>query len=240
MMHCKTKEHIEDIKIGLKRDFSINELMSLSTDVPTPADSNSNLIKIPAGEVFVLKFPYRERIIALMYIAKRTRPDIAHAVGEAAKFCERHPALNNWLCLLPEQWRAFAELQASTDSCYFKHRSRVYEFIQRNSRVNLAAASSHKSEVIDQAAKTIFQDNKGCIALAKNPVYHERTKQIDIKCHFLLEKALNEVITLGYKSTEEMAADGITKALLMEKHSNFLTSLNMAVCTHRSHIKEEY
>ena len=36
------------------------------------------------------KFPYRELVGALMYIATCTRPDIAHAVGEVAKFCERY------------------------------------------------------------------------------------------------------------------------------------------------------
>ena len=41
-------------------------------------------------EVFVSKFPYRELVGALMYVATCTRPDIAHAVGEAAKFCERY------------------------------------------------------------------------------------------------------------------------------------------------------
>ena len=36
------------------------------------------------------KFPYRELVGALMYVAKCTRPDIAHAVGEVSKFCERY------------------------------------------------------------------------------------------------------------------------------------------------------
>ena len=81
----------------------------------------------------------------------------------------------------------------------------------------------------DKASTTIYQDNQGCIALAKNPVYHSRTKHIDIKFHFLREKVLEEVITLEYKPTEEMVADGFTKALPRDKHAKFLASLNMAV-----------
>ena len=35
-------------------------------------------------------FPYRELVGALMYVATCTRPEIVHAVGEVAKFCERY------------------------------------------------------------------------------------------------------------------------------------------------------
>ena len=59
-------------------------------DVHTPADSNSKLIKMRREEDFAPKYPYRELVGALMYIATCTRPDIAHAVGEVAKFCERY------------------------------------------------------------------------------------------------------------------------------------------------------
>ena len=54
-------------------------------------------------------------------------------------------------------------------------------------------------EYIDQSTTTIFRDNQGCIALAKNPEYHARTKHIDIKFHFLPEKVLHDVIALKYK-----------------------------------------
>ena len=56
----------------------------------TPANSNSKLMKIREEEAFAPKCPYCELVGALMYIATCTRPDIAHAVGEVAKFCERY------------------------------------------------------------------------------------------------------------------------------------------------------
>ena len=60
---------------------------------------------------------------------------------------------------------------------------------------------------------TIYEDNQGCIALAKNPVFHSRTKHIDIKFHFLREKIEEDMMELEYKPTNEMIADGFTKAL---------------------------
>uniref|UniRef100_A0AAV1U138 Reverse transcriptase Ty1/copia-type domain-containing protein n=1 Tax=Peronospora matthiolae TaxID=2874970 RepID=A0AAV1U138_9STRA len=59
-------------------------------DVHTPADSNSKLIKMGQEEAFVPMYPYRGLVGASMYIATCTRTDIAHAVGEVVKFCERY------------------------------------------------------------------------------------------------------------------------------------------------------
>ena len=45
-----------------------------------------------------------------------------------------------------------------------------------------------KSFSSDQKSPTIiFEDNQGCIALANNPVAHDRTKQFDIRYHFTIE-----------------------------------------------------
>ena len=59
-------------------------------DVHTPADSNSELLKMQDDEEFVPKFPFKEQVGALMYIMTCTRPDIANAIGEVAKYCERY------------------------------------------------------------------------------------------------------------------------------------------------------
>ena len=37
---------------------------------------------------------------------------------------------------------------------------------------------------------TIWCDNLGAIALASNPVYHARTKHIEVDYHFIREKGL--------------------------------------------------
>ena len=76
-------------------------------------------------------------------------------------------------------------------------------------------------------AMTIYEDNQGCIALAKNPVFHARTKYIDIKFHFLREKIEEGVIQLEYKPTDEMLADGLTKALGRTKHAIFIKGLHL-------------
>ncbi len=58
----------------------------------------------------------------------------------------------------------------------------------------------------------IFGDNTASIALAKDPVHHERTKHIDIKHHFLRHYVLNNKIRLSYVGTADNVADLLTKA----------------------------
>ena len=82
-------------------------------------------------------------------------------------------------------------------------------------------------EMASDQAVLIYEDNQGCIALAKNPVFHARTKYIDIKFHFLREKIEEGVIQLEYKPTDEMLADGLTKALGRTKHAIFIKGLHL-------------
>ncbi|XP_071741192.1 probable disease resistance protein At1g61300 [Rutidosis leptorrhynchoides] len=84
-------------------------------------------------------------------------------------------------------------------------------------------------------ATQIFCDNKSAIAMAKNPVFHGRTKHIDIKYHFLREVSAKKDIELKYCKTEEQA-DIFTKALPRPKFE-FLR--NMLGVTSKN-IKEEY
>ena len=63
-----------------------------------------------------------------------------------------------------------------------------------------------------QQKKTlVLSDNQRCIAIAKNPVFHARTKHIEIQYHFVREKVLDGTISLDYCSTVDNAADTFTK-----------------------------
>ena len=59
----------------------------------------------------------------------------------------------------------------------------------------------------------VYVDNQSAIALAKNPVHHQRSKHIDIKYHFVRHEVQNENIKLEYVPTEFNLADVFTKAL---------------------------
>ena len=75
----------------------------------------------------------------------------------------------------------------------------------------------------------IRTDNQGSIALAKNPIYHARTKHIDIRYHFIREKVEDGEVELSFCRTDDMTADVLTKGLSKEKHWRFSEGMGL-VC----------
>lgn len=69
---------------------------------------------------------------------------------------------------------------------------------------------------------TLFIDNKSIINLAKNPLFHGRSKHIDIRFHFIREYVERGEIIVKHVSGDE--ADGLTKALATIK---FKTMCNL-------------
>lgn len=56
-------------------------------------------------------------------------------------------------------------------------------------------------------------DNKSIIAMTKNPVFHDRSKHIDTRYHFIRECVENGKIVINYVHTEEQLKDVLTKPL---------------------------
>jgi hypothetical protein len=59
----------------------------------------------------------------------------------------------------------------------------------------------------------IYIDNRSAIALAKNPVYHERSKHIDTCHHFIREHVKNKEVELISCKTNDQVAHIFTKSL---------------------------
>ena len=65
---------------------------------------------------------------------------------------------------------------------------------------------------VDNAVQ-IKCDNENAIKLASNPVFHARTKHIEVHYHFLREKVLKKEVELLGVRTNDQVADIFTKAL---------------------------
>jgi hypothetical protein len=75
----------------------------------------------------------------------------------------------------------------------------------------------------------LYTDNNGALLLAKNPVFHERTKHIAVKFHYIRDLINKGIIDLYYISTNDQKADGLTKALEKIKFQAFLVQLGLLV-----------
>lgn len=80
---------------------------------------------------------------------------------------------------------------------------------------------------VQEEATTLHCDNQGAIALANNPVFHSRTKHIELHHHFIRDVVERGEIRLSYISTSDNLADLLTKALTTEVHMKHCRSLGI-------------
>ena len=81
-----------------------------------------------------------------------------------------------------------------------------------------------------EVATRILTDSQSALAVARNPVFHARTKHIEVHYHYVRERFHAGDIDLVYVPTQDNVADIFTKALPREKFEAFRKALGLLPC----------
>ncbi|OMO73383.1 Integrase, catalytic core [Corchorus capsularis] len=82
---------------------------------------------------------------------------------------------------------------------------------------------------LDVSKPVIYCDSQSALSLAKNPVYHERSKHIDVRLNFIRDALDNKVATIEKIPTANNPADMLTKPLTTDKFKHSLDLVNVRI-----------
>nr|GFA66953.1 ribonuclease H-like domain, reverse transcriptase, RNA-dependent DNA polymerase [Tanacetum cinerariifolium] len=202
-----------------------------------PMDPRIRLTKITEGTM-VNSTEYRSIIGCLRYLL-HTRPDLRtkdyritykhnggnkiHGFNDSSYVVNTQEGKGTTGIILyygesPISWSTQKQATVALSSCELEFIAATAAMTQALWLKRLLSKLTHSQE----EKITIQVDNKFAIALMKNPVFHERSKHIDTKYHFIRECVKREDIQVKFVNGEyqKAKADILTKALLKIK---FLT-----------------
>ncbi|GJS85718.1 hypothetical protein Tco_0752259, partial [Tanacetum coccineum] len=179
----------------------------------TPIDTNKALLKDKeAKDVYI--HLYRSMIRSFMYLTT-SRPDIMFAVCACARYLKGQPKLGLWYPRdSPFDFEAFSDSDYAGASFDRKSTTGGCQFLGK--RLISWQLLWIQNQMLDYGFNfmntKIHIDNESTICIVKNPVFHSKTKHIEIRHHFIrdsYEKRLIQVIKIH---TDHNVADLLTKA----------------------------
>ncbi|GJX37493.1 putative ribonuclease H-like domain-containing protein [Tanacetum coccineum] len=240
----------KDDGIFISQDKYVDEILkkfgfSTVKTASTPMETSKPLMKDENAEDVDVHL-YRSMIGSLMYLTS-SRPDIMfvvcacarfqvtpkvshlHAVKRIFRYLKGQPKLGLWY---PKD--SPFDLEAYTDSDY------AGASLDRKSTTGaeyVAAASCCgqvlwiQNQMLDYGYNfmntKIFIDNESTICIVKNPVFHSKTKHIEIRHHFIKDSNEKKLIQMIKIHTDQNVTDLLTKAFDVGRFQYLIASIGM-------------
>uniref|UniRef100_A0A803QIH1 Reverse transcriptase Ty1/copia-type domain-containing protein n=1 Tax=Cannabis sativa TaxID=3483 RepID=A0A803QIH1_CANSA len=164
---------------------------------------------------------YRSVIGALQYLTL-SRPDIAFSVNKLSQFLQA-PTQNHWLACkrilryivgsIGEGIQFTKATNPIIESFYDSDWASSIDDRKSTSEVTWLQSLFTEIGIEHNRTAIIWCDNSRARQLASNPMFHSRTKHIEIDVHFVREKVMNKSVEVRYIPSKEQIADILTKSL---------------------------
>nr|GEZ25172.1 hypothetical protein [Tanacetum cinerariifolium] len=246
LIACKSEAEIGSTKSLLKREFDMKDLGEAKKilGMGIVKDRSHKILKV--SQSGMSKVPYANAVGSLMYLMVCTRPDIAYAVSIVSRYLA-YPGKSHWEAMkwILKYMRGTAnvgliygtnhdnhmDVTCFVDSDYAEDPDKEAEYIALTESVKEAIWLKGFLEELSVELNrvTVNCDNQGAIHLSRNHVFHERTKHINVRYHFIrevLEAKTVEVLKVG---TEYNAADALTNVVPGHKLQHYLELLSVCI-----------
>nr|GEX35398.1 hypothetical protein [Tanacetum cinerariifolium]GEX38142.1 hypothetical protein [Tanacetum cinerariifolium] len=229
------KSAIEYTKGLLRKEFDMKELGPARKilGMEIVRDRGSRILKVSQSRYDVeriSKIPYANDVGSLMYLVVCTRPDIVYAVSIVSKYLA-NPGKNHWeavkwilkylkgtadvgLVYGRDQGK-HVDIDGFVDADYAKDPNKEAEYMALTEAVKESIWI--KGLLIELGVNlrsvVVNCDNQSAIHLLRNAMFHERTKHINMRYHFIREIVESKEIKVENIGTKDNAADAFTNVV---------------------------
>ncbi|XP_073117052.1 uncharacterized protein [Elaeis guineensis] len=223
LLHLTQKKYIEKIleRFNMKDAKPISIPLAAHFKLSASLSPQSNDEKDQISDI-----SYSNTVGSPMYAMICTHPDISHAVNVVSRYMS-NPGKEHWQAV---KW-IFRYLQDTSDVCL--------EFGRYDSSMPIVALSTIEAEYIAVTeaiwlrglfcefslvhdVTIVHYDSQSTIHLTRDQIFHERTKHIDVRYHFIRDIISQGDVIVTKISTADNLADMLIKSLSIAKFKHCL------------------